>query len=364
MEKFLAELHAGRHTTDPEDAELITRFEMQKSCPDILITNYSMLEYMMIRPREKKIWDDTRQWLHADKRNKLLFVIDEAHMYRGSSGGEVSLMIRRLFHKLGIRRDRVQFILTTASMPDNTPEDRNAVMEFASALTASDIKTEFRYITGEREHIDKSWKYDISFSLLQDSDPCLFEGKEEERISALLSFWKQLDGFDPSLCPPESIYSWMYSHILLYRPFRELIRCCRGNAVSLDELAESIFPDSPHEKALHAVSVLLSIAPLAKDSKGSVLFPARMHMLFKGISAVYACTNAHCSHSHSAGGLTLGEVFLSDGHLTCPYCGSVVYELYNDRRCGALFFKGYIKEEQKEPHGTRFFMAVSRTAYG
>lgn len=354
MEKFLAELHAGRHTTDPEDAELITRFEMQKSCPDILITNYSMLEYMMIRPREKKIWDDTRQWLHADKRNKLLFVIDEAHMYRGSSGGEVSLMIRRLFHKLGIRRDRVQFILTTASMPDNTPEDRNAVMEFASALTASDIKTEFRYLTGEREHIDKSWKYDISFSHLQYSDPCLFEGKEEERISALLSFWKQLDGFDPSLCPPESIYSWMYSHILLYRPFRELIRCCRGNAVSLDELAESIFPDFPHEKALHAVSVLLSIAPLAKDSKGSVLFPARMHMLFKGISAVYACTNAHCSHSHSAGGLTLGEVFLSDGHLTCPYCGSVVYELYNDRRCGALFFKGYIKEEQKEPHGTRF----------
>ena len=95
---------------------------------------------------------------------------------------------------------------------------------------------------------------------------------------------------------------------------------------------------SVQENALKAVSVLLAIAPLAKNAKGSVLFPARMHMLFKGISGVYACANANCSRSHSEGGLTLGEVYLSDGNLTCPHCGSVVYELYNDQtlRCAVL----------------------------
>ena len=71
---------------------------------------------MLLRPRERKIWDSTKNWLNEDKNNKLLFVIDEAHMYRGSSGGEVALLIRRMFHKLGIGRDRVQFILTTASI--------------------------------------------------------------------------------------------------------------------------------------------------------------------------------------------------------------------------------------------------------
>lgn len=115
---FLEGLHNGRHIPDAEDAELITRFEMQIFCPDILITNYSMLEYMLLRPRKAKIWQDTKEWLEENPSNKLLFVIDEAHMYRGSSGGEVALLIRRLFHKLGITRDRVQFILTTASMPD------------------------------------------------------------------------------------------------------------------------------------------------------------------------------------------------------------------------------------------------------
>ena len=130
MQTFLEGLHNGRHIPDAEDAELITRFEMQKFCPDILITNYSMLEYMLLRPREAKIWQDTKEWLEENPSNKLLFVIDEAHMYRGSSGGEVALLIRRLFHKLGITRDRVQFILTTASMPDRDQEDKNAVYKF------------------------------------------------------------------------------------------------------------------------------------------------------------------------------------------------------------------------------------------
>ena len=148
FDEFLDKLCNSKHIPNDEDAELVTRFEMQQFCPDILITNYSMLEYMLLRPREKKIWDDTALWLKADPNNKLLFVIDEAHMYRGSAGGEVSLLIRRLFHRLGIDRSRVQFILTTASMPNNDEDDRNAVRKFANELTASDDMHPFCYLTG------------------------------------------------------------------------------------------------------------------------------------------------------------------------------------------------------------------------
>lgn len=347
MNLFLQGLHESRHIPSDEDAELITRFEMQQFCPDILITNYSMLEYMLLRPREQRIWDDTRDWLDSDRNNKLLFVIDEAHMYRGSSGGEVALLIRRLFHKLGIGRNRVQFILTTASMPNKNQQDLDAVMKFANELTASDTATKFRYLTGEREVIDGQLKYDISTELLINSDPSLFEGKDELKRTALLAFWRQLQGFNQSLNTLDEICNWMYDNLVYYRPFHELIKYCRGNAVSLQELSSGIFPGLSPENALKAVSVLLAIAPLARNAKGSVLFPARMHMLFKGISGVYACTNPDCSHSHSEGGLSLGEVYLSDGNLICPHCGSVVYELYNDRRCGALYLKGYILDDAK-----------------
>ena len=348
MRSFLAGLHDSRHVPNDEDAELITRFEMQQCCPDILITNYSMLEYMLLRPREKRIWDETKEWLEGEPSNKLLFIIDEAHMYRGSSGGEVALLLRRLFHKLGISRDRVQFILTTASMPDSSDEDRLSVKKFANELTAADNDADFCYLTGEREELKGRLKYDIPFMNIVNADPYTFEGSDERRLQALNSFWKNLDGINQPFDSVEDAYYWMYDHLVEYAPFNELIKLCRGNAVSINELSQVIFPNEDTESAIKAVSVLLAIAPLAKNSRGAVLFPARMHMLFRGVNGIYACTNPHCQHSHTDGKMTLGEVFLSDGQLTCPICNSVVYELYNDRRCGALFYKGYILEDDIE----------------
>ena len=352
MNAFLEGLHNSRHIPNVEDAELITRFEMQQFCPDILITNYSMLEYMLLRPREAKIWADTKQWLESNPNNKLLFVIDEAHMYRGSSGGEVALLIRRLFHKLGITRDRVQFILTTASMPDGSKEDKESVIRFANELTATDEKIDFCYLTGVREKIEGRKKYDISFDKFLIAKPSDFEGREEIRLQALNDFWGDIEGSSAPFKTLDQAYSWMYDHLIEYRPFFEMIGLCRGSAVSLRELSKAIFKNKNSDSALHAVSILLAIAPLAKNDKGTVLFPARMHMLFKGITGVYACANPECSHSHTEGALTLGDIFLSDGRLTCPHCQSVVYELYNDRRCGALFYKGYVLEEDSSLNGT------------
>jgi len=347
MNAYLQRLHDGTHTPNPEDAELITRFEMQQFCPDILITNYSMLEYMLLRPREKKIWEDTWKWLNASSENKLLFVIDEAHMYRGSSGGEVALLLRRLFHKLGIGRNRVQFILTTASMPSGTEDECNAVLRFAQDLTAADSNIPFCYLTGSRESISGMQKYDIPFSRFNEVTASELEGTEAERLSALNRFWQGLDCTIPFLNMNEAGY-WLYDNIIHYRPFYELISACRGNAKALHELASSIFPHESVEAALNAVSILLAIAPMAHDRNGAILFPARMHMLFRGIRGIYACTNLDCSHSHTEDGMTLGEVFLSDGNLVCPHCQSMVYELYNERRCGALFYKGYILTDDIE----------------
>ena len=137
----------------------------------------------------------------------------------------------------------------------------------------------------------------------------------------------------------------MYDNLVHYGPFYRLMLKCRGAAVSLSELAEDVFPTMDKDRGIKAIGLLLAIAPLARNSKVAILFPARMHMLFKGINGIFACTNEHCDHGHSDETLSLGELFLSDGNLVCPHCGSSVYELYNDRRCGALFFKAYVMED-------------------
>ena len=52
-----------RAVTLPDDTELLTRHEVQAFPPDLLVTNYSMLEYMLMRPIERPIFDRTREWL-------------------------------------------------------------------------------------------------------------------------------------------------------------------------------------------------------------------------------------------------------------------------------------------------------------
>jgi hypothetical protein len=109
---------------------------MQNSSPDLLVTNYSMLEYMLLRPIERSIFRETRRWLESDSRNQLLLVLDEAHMYRGVAGAEVGLLIRRLQSRLGIAREQMRCILTSASLGSGTAAEE-AGKVFAEGLTDS-----------------------------------------------------------------------------------------------------------------------------------------------------------------------------------------------------------------------------------
>ena len=69
----------------------------------------------------------------------------------------------------------------------------------------------------------------------------------------------------------------MYDNLIAYRPFHTLISKCRGNAVSLAELAAEAFPDVGEEEALNYVSILLAIAPLARMKGGSSIPGTNAH---------------------------------------------------------------------------------------
>jgi len=45
-----------------------------------------MLEYMLLRPIEQPLFEETREWLKEDEDNQLTVVLDEAHLYRGALG--------------------------------------------------------------------------------------------------------------------------------------------------------------------------------------------------------------------------------------------------------------------------------------
>lgn len=344
---FVEKLKMGEHYTSPHDAELITRKEIQEQCPDILITNYSMLEYMLIRPIEEGIWNETEKWLRADANNKLLFVIDEAHMYRGSSGGEVALLIRRLMNRLGINRDRIQFILTTASVPE---DDEEGIQQFANDLSSnSDPNSKFEIIRGTPEtlELETSKEYNAGdFSGLNADD---FLGNSDEKEEALRNLAGVL-GYSPDELKFDDEVAterWLYDALRKVKPVLRMLGKCRGNATRFAELASTAFPDDTKENAEFATNILMTIAPLAKNADGTVLFPARLHLMYRGLRGIFICSNPNCScrQQPATNMLPFGKVYLSQKRETCE-CGGKVYELLNDRSCGALFFRGYINTSE------------------
>ena len=102
--------------------------------PDVMVTNYSMLEYMLMRPLEHIFWHSTGEWLRDCTRDssdplrrKLMLVVDEAHLYRGALGTEFSLLLNRLLNVLNVERDRLQFIITSASLGNDEQSKRKYV---------------------------------------------------------------------------------------------------------------------------------------------------------------------------------------------------------------------------------------------
>lgn len=342
LDNFVSKLAGGDHFTAQKDAELITRQEIRRNCPDILITNYSMLQYMLIRPIEESIWNDTKAWLNASPENKMLFIIDEAHMYRGSSGGEVALLIRRFLHKMGIDRSKIQFILTSASIPK---DEMSAVVKFACDLTAADENNNnFEILTGDKEEVTFDNCYEIDPNLLQKIIADDLLSNFDDRIICIKKIcevlgWKIKDtNFDDE----DSLGLWLYNQLMNCAPMLRIIKRCRGNATKYDLLCHEAFPNTAYTVSHKATNILLSLAHLAKTPDGAVFFPTRLHLMFRGLKGIYACTNPHCTeadeHSKAMG---IGKIYLGSYKHTCK-CGSKIYELINDRTCGAIFLKGYI----------------------
>ena len=117
--------------TDKDSAEMILRCDMQDNPPDILITNYSMLNIMTMRSAEKNIFEKTKDWLKKNPNEKFTLVIDELHTYRGTAGTEVSYIIRVLLDRLGLscESSQIRFLSSSASLSE-TDENKKFIKDF------------------------------------------------------------------------------------------------------------------------------------------------------------------------------------------------------------------------------------------
>jgi ATP-dependent helicase YprA (DUF1998 family) len=339
-----------RFLTQPGDRELLTRHEMQQQAPDLLITNYSMLEYMLLRPIERSLFAQTRSWLAADPRNQFLLVLDEAHMYRGVGGAEVGLLIRRLLSRLGIARERLRCILTSASLGSG-PEAEQAGREFARDLTGETSKKGFAIVRGTREARSgaRPGTGDEARALAAVSPNVLAAAALDpaEADTALADVARRL-GWTPP--PPIAGEDGLAARQQVCRaltgfgPLELLLERASGNATDFAELARSLFPDSDPAEAEHATDGLLALGTFARRTElgreKQPLLPTRVHLLFRGLPPLYACINANCTARRNTHGTPLLGRLYTEPRTQCE-CGGRVFELLTHRDCGAAYLRAF-----------------------
>ena len=123
--------HAERWKEERLPGELVFRKEIRDNPPHILLTNYSMLEYLLIRPNDSPLFDNGlgKHWR--------FIVLDEAHQYKGTKGMEMGMLIRRLKQRLreGGRKGPFQCIATSATMSSSEEsKEKETVAGFARAI--------------------------------------------------------------------------------------------------------------------------------------------------------------------------------------------------------------------------------------
>jgi MrfA Zn-binding domain/Helicase conserved C-terminal domain len=333
-----------RLVTQPGDRELMIRDETQRRCPDILITNYSMLEYMLMRPIEREIFTQTRNWLYAHEKNELVLVLDEAHMYRGAGGAEVALLLRRLFSRLEVPREKVRFILTSASLGEGEEAER-AVLKFGRDLTglADNSSRTLQLVRGTKEArqgaAPATREQATAFAAF---DLAAFErhvSDQEAAQQAVRDLCNALGVKSPS--KGTDLADFLYHMLSGFGPLELLIELVSGKAIKLENLQDKVFPGA--RRSDQATASLLALATFAKRlSDGRVLLPTRMHMFFRGLPGLFACSNPACDHPRENHAQPILGRLHTHSHDQCD-CGGRVYELLTHRECGTAFLRGYME---------------------
>jgi len=345
-----------RLRTGADDRELLTRHEMVRDpttglgcAPDVLVTNYSMLEYMLMRPFERPIFDETRAWL-AEPGSRFTLVLDEAHMYRGAKGAEVAFLLRRLLTRLGIidKPEKLGVICTSASLGGaDAGEAKETARRFAADLTGKD-PAGFEVVFGEREKPSPIAAGDILLAEVLARVPLEAlqgDAPADALGDALTPVLRHLGDEQPRPAPAE--VPRRLASALAGKPWLHLVLASTSeHAIPLGALADIVFPGSP--VARKATEVLLSLGTLARHAPSEAsLLPTRIHMIFRGLAGIYACSDGRCSGRQERPGedAPVGKLFATPRTL-CDACGARVFELSSCRSCGGAYLLAKVPKGQ------------------
>lgn len=295
------------HNATPN--EVVDRKTLRSSPPPILVTNASMLEYMLVRTIDAPILDHSKgklEWI----------VLDEAHSYIGSQAAEAALLIRRVLFAFGVTPDQVRFVATSATIGDPNGEAGLQLKKFlADVAGVSDDRVHL--VAGER------------------SIPSL-SGIESKGSQSL----EDLKQIDPGKKPDEPAEE-RFAALTRNRIARNLRANFIGDpkmVLRLSDVCTTLdAKNRPDHKQQTNALEWLDLLSGTRDKNGEAFLPLRSHFFHQTISGLWACSDKQCSAR--SGCLAdpdwyFGQIY-TDPRKHCD-CGSPAYELVTCTSCGVV----------------------------
>lgn len=248
----------------PLPNELISRKTMQRTPPHILVTNYAMLEYMLLRPNDDHVFSGS---------NLKYIVLDEAHTYRGATGIETSLLLRRLKARVSNSKNTLH-ILTSATLGG---EDANKdIIHFANTLCDAEFLEEdiIRSHTVMPSFPEETVNYPLAlFKEIAEEEHPLDYILDKYNISYNQEAHDEEILFD--LCLSSSFYKELRNYIT--------------KPLTIKELTNSICESMPVTES--DVVNLINVASRAVKNK-TALIKARYHMFMRALEGFYITLGA------------------------------------------------------------------------
>ena len=302
--------------------ERYSRDELRAQPPHILLTNFAMLEYLLLRPQDNLLFTQSR----------LRYVIlDEAHSYSGAQGIDVALLMRRL--KEAFPRRELQFILTSATLGT----DRARIARFAGTLTGAAYEAD-DVVLGEpvsafAAALASPVNVGIYQRIVPDDETMLrwyhALDSEQEMTTLVKESGLRVERIEGVDTVSRLLFEWLRDNAEL----DNLHRLASERPRTLSEASRLLF-QSEDQNAQRVIEWLVILGAHAISSKnGQPLLPGRYHLFFRGLRGGTVCLASRCPERKNHPVTAWSHLMLED-RLHCTACEKAVLPLATCVHCG------------------------------
>jgi len=320
--------------------------------PRILVTNISMLEYMLCRPQDAVFFGE----------NLRTIILDEAHLYSGNVAAEVALLLRRVIERCGKTPEKVTHYATSATIGASSQ-----LPEFAAKLFTKDPASVV-VIEGQTQPVpfgvsgkpaDETLAQKIAKCVWPESNTLDLQNEtsafkqlalgEGAAWSAALSSFLDNSQLTP-LATAQAIAPELH-RLLLNSPLATTVyeMLWKTKRIPLQKLAAQVFGSSS-ESALKAIRVLLQLLASARNEPGSTpLVPNRIHFVVRGPEGMSFCLNTQAPHRAEHNYQNSGFVFSNGSDTALLGAEGTVLSMIRNVVNGSWYLAGIFENGRIRP---------------